>query len=385
MNTARDLFLSEEKKDQKARKSVAEIIAEDDADLKRLRDLAQTTIFHKKLSMLKSSCAWCMLHKRATIIAFSAATLVIAATVMATNLVGDEASVMAAAEDREIEPEAKEKFVPELKLPELAETEEPVNETKTDALQTYPSSDSAEKEQAQPNRDISLAQPQVLPPVAEVQVGEHLDRTTPKIGVGPSIIVGTITVPVNRVTIHEDTHTAPEEEKSASDFIDQFGFGSLPKVEAPATTTDDADMIEEDITPDEVVPVPAAKPQQDTPAPLAEIKDIRYQIVDRDGEKAGFRRMRDKNPDTTQWFLVVEAIDSRGNAIPMPVMSMDTDEVKVVTKWAMQVSEKDFMKFSDEKKITGKIANPIIGTAPSNRTEPKWSVKLTGNMLTEWE
>ena len=131
--------------------------------------------------------------------------------------------------------------------------------------------------------------------------------------------------------------------------------------------------------------VPAGKPQESGKQSVPETKDVRFQIVDRAGEKAGFRRMKNKDPKTTQWFLVIEAVDKSGKTIPMPVLSADTGKIEEVAKWAVQVSEKDFMKFSDEKKQTGKIANTTIGTAPSNQTEPRWSVELTGNMITEWE
>lgn len=386
MKTAHDLFLSEETRDQKARRSVADIIAEDDADLKRLAELAETTISYTKLSRLKSTCAWFMLHKRVTVTAFSAATLGIAALFIVPSLVTGDADVKTTTTVATVQPETKaeEKASPEIKLPEIAKTDVPVKKPKTEALQAYVQMDDAGKDRRLSD-DLRLLPPPTLTPITEVQVREHLDKTTPKVAIAPPTVVGTIAVPVNQVNIHEDAFEAPEETKSASDFIDQVGFGTEPKVDTTSIANEDGGTDEEEIVQEGIVPVPASRPHEDEPTGVEEIKDVRYQIIDRDGEKAGFRRMKDKNPDTTQWFLVIEAVDARGKAIPMPVMSMDTGEVKVVTKWAIQVPEKDFMKFSDEKKKTGEIANTVIGTAPSNQTEPKWSVKLTGNMLTEWE
>lgn len=385
MKTAHDLFLSEETRDQKARRSVADIIAEDDADLKRLAELAETTISYTKLSRLKSTCAWLMLHKRVTATAFSAATLGIAALFLVPSLVAGDTDVKATTTVATAQSETKteEKASPEIKLQEVTKTEVPVKEPKSEALQTYVQMKDGGKERLMSN-DFGLVPPPVLTPITE-ELREYLDKTTPKVTVAPPTVVGTIAVPLNQVNIHEETDGAPEMTASASDFIDQFGFGTEPKTDTTAIANKGGGTDGEEIVPEDIAPVPASRPQEDKPTGVEEIKDVRYQIIDRDGEKAGFRRMKDKNPDTTQWFLVIEAVDARGKAIPMPVMSMDTGEVKVVTKWAIQVPENDFMKFSDEKKKTGKIANTVIGTAPSNQTEPKWSVNLTGNMLTEWE
>lgn len=385
MKTAHDLFLSEETRDQKARRSVTDIIAEDDADLIRLAELAETTISYRKLSRLKSACAWFMLHKRVTVVAFSAATLGIAALFIVPSLVIRDADVKAAIEVATVLSETKAS--PEVKLPDVAKTEVPIKEPKIEALQTYVQTKNDEKDRLLSN-DLGLVPPPVLTPITSVQVRElreHLNKTTPKVAVAPPTVVGTVAVPINQVNIHEESVEAPEEARSASDFIDQFGFGTEPKIDVAPTTSEGIGNVEAENATTDVITVPVSKAEDEKPTAVEEIKDVRYQIIDRDGERAGFRRMKDKNPDTTQWFLVIEAVDARGKAIPMPVMSMDTGEVKVVTRWAIQVPEKDFMKFSDEKKKTGKIANTVIGSAPSNQKEPKWSVKLTGNMLTEWE
>jgi hypothetical protein len=382
MKTAHDLFLSEDARDQKARRSVAEILVEDDADLKRLAELAETSIIYKKLSRLKSSCAWLMLHKRSTVAAFSAVTVSLAALFFVPSLIADNANeqVIATGADVQPEPKANEKVATAVVLPDVSKAEVPVKET-NDALETYAQMEVAKKEPSL-GGDLLILPPPVLTPITEAQVREQLDKTPAKVPIAPPTVVGAVAVPLNQVNIHEEAVTP---DKTASDIIDQFGFGTEPKDNVPAATAEESKEGGEEIVPAGIVPVPAAKPQEGKAESEAEIKDVRYQIIDRDGERAGFRRMKEKDPETTQWFLVIEALDGAGKAISMPVMSMDTGEVKLVTKWAIQVPENDFMKFADEKKKSGKIANTVIGTAPSNKTEPKWSVKLTGNMLTEWE
>lgn len=380
MKTANDLFLSEETQDQKARRSVVEIFAEDDADLKRLAELSEKTINYIRLSRLKSTCAWLMLHKKITggALSMTAATIVVAffAPMLRPGEINTQETAKTEQKLTISEPVTHDKAVPKIKFPEAAKTD--VEQPHVDkTLETYAQMSDPEKARIL-SGTLDLRPTPTLSPLSEVQINETLDKETQKISVEPTTNISTITVPVNHVNIHEEPNPEFEDEKSASDFIDQFGFGTEPK-------SDEVPEAKDDEVIGGVIPIPVAKPEANPQQSAQEIKDVRYQIVDRTGEKAGFRRMKDKNPDTTQWFLIIEAIDGGGKAMPMPVMNMDTGDVKTVTKWAVQVSEKDFMKFSDEKKKTGKIADTIIGTAPNNQTEPKWTVNLTGNMLTEWE
>ena len=404
MKTAHDLFLTEEARDQKPRRSVADIIAEDDADVARLAGLAEPTIFYKKLSRLKSTCAWIMLHKRVTVTVLSVAVLgIVGASVINVRgsddvEVAEKAVVVLPQPDRKLEKEvARTEEVPENSKPGESASElgkksvqDAVAELNDLHLESNNANDQTKVDQdnkavqAQLNELKGLSLP-ALKPVTEVQVLEQLDKANPKVAVAPSSKVDSIAVPTSKEEGSKDDGNPPVASVSASDIIDQFGFGTESKVEQPEKAADPLIPIENENLLESAVPIPVAKPEIEKPVVVTEVKDVRYRIVDRDKETAGFRRMKDQNPATTQWFLVIEAVDAKGKAIPMPVMSMDTGEVKSVTKWAVQVSEKDFMKFSNEKKKTGKIADPIIGSAPTNQTEPKWTVKLTGNMLTEWE
>lgn len=405
MKTAHDLFLSEEARDQKPRRSVADIIAEDDADQERLAGLAEPAIFYQKLSKLKSTCAWFMLHKGVTATALSVIVLgVVAASFV--NVGGTDNTPISEApviNKPEIEAKVEKDLKLPLKTPQEPKADMASSELGTKSLQdaltelnSFPLEAGKSHDQLKVDQGAKAVQAQLeaqkglplpaLRPITEVQVREQLEKTNPKFAVTPPSTVGSIAVPISKEeSAKADKDSLPIPAVSASDIIDQFGFGTEPKAVAAGKMDDVLTPVgDEDLT-ERAIPIPVAKPQNEKPAVVEEVKDVRYRIVDRDKETAGFRRMKDQNPATTQWFLVIEAVDVKGKAIPMPVMSMDTGEVKAVTKWAVQVSEKDFMKFSDEKKKTGKIANPIIGMAPTNQTEPKWTVKLTGNMLTEWE
>jgi hypothetical protein len=383
MKTAQDLFLSEEAQEQKARRPFAEILAEDEAELKRLSELADTSISYKRLSRLKATCAWFMLRKRATLVAISIVAAVGVTGVAAPSLLLSDnnapKSETATAPGLSVEPTIEKTDEAKVSEPKIEETPGTENEVTDKALEAYRKMEGDEQGRLL-SKSLDLLPTPVLAPVTEIQIAGNLEKNGAKVPAVPVAKATTITVPVNQVNIHEEAPDDKEPSTSASDLIDQFGFGSEAK--EPAETIEESD---DQIVSDDIIPVPTAKPEETKTGNDQKIENIRYQIIDRDGEKAGFRRMKDNNPNTTQWFLVVEAVETNGKPVAMPVMNMDTGKVSVVEKWAVQVSEKDFMKYSDQKKKTGKIADTTIGTAPSNTTEPKWSVTLTGNMLTEWD
>jgi hypothetical protein len=198
----------------------------------------------------------------------------------------------------------------------------------------------------------------------------------------------------------------PEGDISASSLIDQFGFGSQhpvpvevqavapvePKTDLAASkpisdnedvekakTIDKSDVENETIPQAGVsAPVPSLKP-----VATETTQEVSYRVVDRKGEKSGFWRMRGNDAATKQWFVVVEAADANGKTFPVPVKSADTGVVKEVSKWAIEVTEKDFVALSDQL-LKSKVIREPIGKAQSKTSQPKWTVSTTGAMLTEW-
>lgn len=202
------------------------------------------------------------------------------------------------------------------------------------------------------------------------------------------------------IQLHDGIAPETAQEEPASTLIDQMGFGSGLNKDAdvvkdnivennPSTSQTNGDKKADTTKPTAAQQtgttdgVQAAKAT--TQADKLPVGDaVEYRIVDRKSEQSGFRRMKNNDPKTTQWFLVIEAIDKTGKPMPIHVQSMDTSEIKEVKKWAIQVSETDFRHFSDEKLKFGSIPDKTIGTAPNNHTAPQWSVQTTGSMITEW-
>lgn len=118
---------------------------------------------------------------------------------------------------------------------------------------------------------------------------------------------------------------------------------------------------------------------------LAELRaayDIR--IVNRQGEITGLWRVPRVNPLSRNYYLVVEAIDASGKAVPQSILNEETGQREVVTKWAVRVPKSVFDEVQADKLDDGIIQNAVIGTKARGEPQPKWRREVSGGALTRW-
>lgn len=398
MATGSDLFLADDSKTGKARKSFSEIISEDSQDAAVLAAASQEMPDVAKLTKAQSFIA-AALQRPKSITAATMAILLAGVGGLfihsSYNEIGIQTTLPVVQRTAISDPK------PVLPLAEVRATEdekEPVVTAKDDLAETQLLKIAADtKLLASRSIDTIIASKLGK----EVAISEKLDDDRVVVPITEFETVKTMDVNAITAEAEDQNHDIPtaasnipkdDSQVSASDLIDQIGFGSMPHdVENPTAAESGETSSFDGTTPaDEVgnitvllpetIPVPQARPavEGETTGPLT------YRIIDREGEKAGFRRMRENDPSSTQWFLVVEALDQSGKPVSMHVMDMDDEEIKKVEKWAIQVSEADFRKYSEQKRLTGKIADTVVGTAQNNETAPTWSVAATGGMITKW-
>jgi len=118
---------------------------------------------------------------------------------------------------------------------------------------------------------------------------------------------------------------------------------------------------------------------------LAELRsayDIR--IVSRQGEITGLWRVPRVNPLSRNYYLVVEAIDASGKAVPQAILNEETGQRETVTKWAVRVPKSVFDEVQADKLDDGIIQNAVIGTKARGEPRPKWRREVSGGALTRW-
>lgn len=115
---------------------------------------------------------------------------------------------------------------------------------------------------------------------------------------------------------------------------------------------------------------------------LRQSYDIR--IVNRSGEITGLWRVPRVNPTSRNYYLVVEAIDASGKAIPREVLNEETGQRERVTKWAVRVAKPVFDEIQADKIDDGIIQKAVLGSKARGEIEPRWQREVPGGALTRW-
>jgi len=113
-------------------------------------------------------------------------------------------------------------------------------------------------------------------------------------------------------------------------------------------------------------------------------QEYTLRIVSRPGERSGFWRIPDDNPDAQNFYLVVEALDAQGAPVTVQVTNEETGQVERVTKWGLRVAESVYRRVAADKKDDGIIQNHRFGAKRRGYLEPDYEVPTTGAAVTRW-
>ena len=129
----------------------------------------------------------------------------------------------------------------------------------------------------------------------------------------------------------------------------------------------------------------ARKAEQDLSALLDELR-LAYEIriVSRPGEMSGIWRIPRVNPDSRNYYLVVEALNDAGKAIERSILNEETGQRESVRKWAVRVPKSVFDDIEADKLDDGIIQNAVIGIKRRGESDVDWRVKTQGGALTQW-
>ena len=121
---------------------------------------------------------------------------------------------------------------------------------------------------------------------------------------------------------------------------------------------------------------------KDTLFSLRSVYDVR--IVNRQGEVSGLWRIPDQNPDTYNFYLVVEAIGRDGRVLAQTITNEETGRKEVVKTWAQRVDRQVLERVKADKDDDGIIQNNIVGRKVRGRLTPDWSISVQGGAITRW-
>lgn len=90
------------------------------------------------------------------------------------------------------------------------------------------------------------------------------------------------------------------------------------------------------------------------------------------------------NPSAKNYYLVVEAIGTNGEALSLPITSEEDGSTKTVKQWGIRVNEGDYAAVAADKQDDGIIQNRDIGIKERGLLEPRYSIPIPGGTITTW-
>lgn len=107
-------------------------------------------------------------------------------------------------------------------------------------------------------------------------------------------------------------------------------------------------------------------------------------IVVDPNEASGVWRVPDANPAARNHYLIVEAIDERGQRVALEVTDEETGARERVTRYGLRVDEATFERVRADHAADGIIAERVVGTKERGDLDPVYTVPTTGGAITRW-
>ena len=113
--------------------------------------------------------------------------------------------------------------------------------------------------------------------------------------------------------------------------------------------------------------------------------DYTIHVVNREGERSGFWTFPDINAEATNYYLVVEALDTTsGKALSLNIENEETGTSEMVDVWGLRVPEQTYRAIEADKRDDGIIQNDEIGEKSYGYLDPVYSVDVLGGAVTRW-
>lgn len=124
----------------------------------------------------------------------------------------------------------------------------------------------------------------------------------------------------------------------------------------------------------------------DDTASKLEILPLSYtlRIVSEPGEKTGVWRYFDGDRSRRSHYIVVDAVDAAGQAVTLPIQSVEDNTITRTSRFAVRVPEHVYDAVGKDKTDNGIIDNPSFGYKRAGAMEPTYEFETLGGMITKW-
>ncbi|MEE4011709.1 DUF6384 family protein [Roseibium sp. FZY0029] len=115
---------------------------------------------------------------------------------------------------------------------------------------------------------------------------------------------------------------------------------------------------------------------------LQEVFEVR--IISREGVPTGVSRIPESNPDTENYYIVVEAVDPDGKILDRKILSEESSEAELVDKWGQRVSETIYNAVRRDKMEDGIVQKGVLGQKRRGELDIKWRSGVQDGAITKW-
>jgi len=114
-------------------------------------------------------------------------------------------------------------------------------------------------------------------------------------------------------------------------------------------------------------------------------QDYQLRIVNREGVKTGFWTYPEVNTAASNYYVVVEAVDTDGNVLTLPIANEEENgKVENVAIWGVRVPEATYRAVEADKRDDGILQRNILGLKQYGYLDVDYVMQVLGGAVTRW-
>jgi hypothetical protein len=119
-------------------------------------------------------------------------------------------------------------------------------------------------------------------------------------------------------------------------------------------------------------------------ASLRDRLDLAYTVHLVASGKRGFWTFPPSNSEATNYYIIVDAVDSDGQPLSLPIASDDTGTTTKVTRWGIKVPQYIYEMVMAGRPDQGLGPNALIGVKQDGFLDVDYAIPVLGGTLTQW-
>lgn len=113
-------------------------------------------------------------------------------------------------------------------------------------------------------------------------------------------------------------------------------------------------------------------------------QEYTLRVVNRSDVKSGFWTFPEINTAATNYYIVVEAVDTDGNVLSLPILNEENGATEVVNIWGVRVPEAVYDGVSADKLDDGIIQANEVGRKSDGFLDVEYNMPVLGGAVTQW-